>query len=60
MTTHIKPAALSELAAYITSITNQNDQLRVRVQELLEANNREVERRRAAEAKLKESMSVRE
>jgi hypothetical protein len=49
LTTHINPAAVSELAEYITVITKQNEHLRVRAQELLEANNREVERRRAAE-----------
>lgn len=34
----------------VVSLTQQNEQLRARVQELLEANNREVDWRRAAEA----------
>jgi hypothetical protein len=46
----INPAAVSELAIYITAITKQNEHLRARVTELQAANNREIERRRAAEA----------
>jgi len=56
LTTHISPVAITDLARYITEVTKRNEFLEVRVQELLEANNREVERRRDAEAQVQHLM----
>lgn len=50
----ISPVAVTDLARYITEVTKRNEFLEVRVQELLEANNAEVESRRHVQAVLRD------
>jgi len=50
----INPSTATELAMLITSTIKRNEFLEHRVNELLKANNKEVERRRASESKLKD------
>lgn len=50
----LNPAAITDLARYITEVTTRNEFLEDRVNDLLAANNREVERRRALEKRVGE------